>query len=59
MHTRRVQREVTADVQNLNGEIEIVNILEDDPRYINVSCEQTNLTPVPLDWIFNKCAERN
>lgn len=30
-----------------------------DPRYINVSAEQTNLTPVPLDWIYNKWAERN
>jgi calcineurin-like phosphoesterase family protein len=26
----------------------------DDQRYINVSCEQINLTPVPMDWIYSK-----
>ena len=30
-----------------------------DPRYVNVSCEQLDLTPVPFDWILNKWAEAN
>lgn len=32
---------------------------EDDPRYLCVSIEHTNLAPVPLDWIYDKWAERN
>jgi calcineurin-like phosphoesterase family protein len=30
-----------------------------DARYVNVSCEQTELTPVPFDWILNRWAEAN
>ncbi|OWK34400.1 hypothetical protein FRUB_10371 [Fimbriiglobus ruber] len=32
---------------------------EPDPRYVCVSAEQTDLTPVPFDWILNKWAEHH
>ena len=30
-----------------------------DTRYVCVSAEQVDLTPVPFDWILNKWAEAN
>lgn len=30
---------------------------EPDPRYVSVCCEQTDLAPVPFDWILNKGME--
>jgi len=42
---------------NVHGHLHTKTL--NDPRYINVSCEQINLTPVPLDYIFNKWAESN
>lgn len=30
-----------------------------DPRYVNVSCEMIDLTPVPFDWVLDRWAERH
>jgi len=42
---------------NIHGHLHH-NVLE-DKRYINVSAEQINLTPIPYDEILNKWAEFN
>jgi calcineurin-like phosphoesterase family protein len=42
---------------NIHGHLH-TNKLE-DPRYCNVSAEQTNLTPIPYDEILNQWAEHN
>jgi calcineurin-like phosphoesterase family protein len=48
---------------NVHGHLHTKKVLkansEMDPRYVCVSCEQVNLTPVPFDWILNKWAEHN
>ena len=46
LHARTVKR-ITAP----HGEIE-------DLRYLCVSCEQINLTPVSYEWVMSKWAER-
>lgn len=33
--------------------------VEPDPRYVCVSAEQVDLTPVPFDWILDRWAEAN
>lgn len=35
---------------NIHGHLHTKTI--DNPKYINVSCEQINLTPIPLEMIF-------
>ena len=47
MHTKTVKNWISDDR------------FEEDKRYVNVSCEQINLTPVPLDYIYNKWAQAN
>ena len=34
---------------NIHGHLHTHSM--DDARYINVSCEQINLTPVPMEWV--------
>ena len=56
---------------NVHGHLHVNNVTmeEDDPidlcrmirvldhRYVNVSCEQINLTPIPFDKILNRWKE--
>lgn len=37
---------------NVHGHLHTHNM--EDSRYINVSCEQINLTPVPMEWILKR-----
>jgi calcineurin-like phosphoesterase family protein len=64
LHTKRVKRYVlkSNSIGHQDGTIHIdfdYTEQEDDPRYVCVSAEQVNLTPVPFDWILNKWAEAN
>jgi calcineurin-like phosphoesterase family protein len=53
LHTKRVMKpaELQLDGTTLAG--------NPDPRYVCVSAELVELTPVPFDWILNKWAEAN
>lgn len=42
---------------NIHGHLH--NNVMSDKRYINVSCEQINCTPIPYDEVLNKWAEVN
>ncbi len=48
---------------NVHGHLHTHQVLraggKPDPRYVCVSAEQVDLTPVPFDWILNKWAEAN
>lgn len=54
LHTKRVMRLAVADQHS-----DTLAHSEPDPRYVCVSAEQTDLTPVPFDWILNKWAEHH
>jgi calcineurin-like phosphoesterase family protein len=54
MHTHQVMR---VRMSKDGGSVSFGK--EPDPRYVCVSAEQVNLTPVPFDWILNKWAEAN
>lgn len=58
MHTKDVIETPSSLTINEYGQSLITESVL-DKRYINVSCEKINLTPVPLDWIHDKWAERN
>lgn len=64
LHTKRVMREreyvctVPTEDHSVNFG-DILSVSEPDPRFVCVSCEQIDLTPVPFDWILNKWAEAN
>lgn len=56
LHTKRVMR-----FKQMRKVSDLVSIGEEeiDPRYICVSMEQICLTPIPLDWIYDKWAANN
>lgn len=52
LHTKRVMKKIW-----IKAGVTIDGI--PDPRYVCVSAEQVNLTPVPFDWILDRWAEAN
>jgi calcineurin-like phosphoesterase family protein len=44
---------------NVHGHLHAKTLTAVDKRYINVSCEQINLTPISLDIIYSAWAARN
>lgn len=64
LHTKRVMREqkyICRETMASEGHLYhagySASVPEPDPRYVCVSAEQIDLTPVPFDWILNKWAE--
>lgn len=57
MHTKRVMKPEW--IERCKGDMVGERRDVPDPRYVCVSAEQVNLTPVPFDWILNKWAEAN